>query len=141
MKKWEFIHVLEPIHDANKIFVGMRGLPLHTGIILDLEDMGLNEHDIIEGEKVEPSQFPLNLAGGSWINGPDKPTDGTRISFAAFDQNTGKWTVTVFNFGEISAWTVSGILSLIDKTDSFSLILPIMEPRRVQTVKGLVFIG
>jgi hypothetical protein len=154
--EWEILRIRDCSHDSNKIYFCLNGLPLGEFHQLDLEDC---ESDILTNPKIgqidRNENILSSLSGGAWIEqsfkNETKFTGKTRLALAFYSKDYDKWTFYLINdimknvAKSSTALTSGSVLSLaisiMEADSNFTVCLPIMEPLRIVTPKGVVFFG
>ena len=133
-------NIQEPHIDTNKIYSAISSLPLHSKIRLDLEDIGLSTLDILSAPK-QPAPFEISsLLGGAWVlpSDPSEKISQKRLALVLVLEST---QCDVF---VSKGWNghINTLFSDIHNLDgSYQWIMPVLQPDRVETERGVVFIG
>ncbi|KAJ3056970.1 hypothetical protein HK102_011118 [Quaeritorhiza haematococci] len=140
----EKLSVLEPFHDSNKLYASMSGLPTGEITAIDLEDFGIEQKAF---DATEPAKDGVRIMGSNWLQpGDDSGTTATTRIAVAVRKEDGKWVWVNYKMGEtrIEDWNagkIAGVLAEHGLNHIDNLVLPVLQPKRVITPNGVVFVG
>ena len=139
-------------------------MPTNTKLEVDLEDVGFpeepflsyqcNHHQNEDDADHNHSDVKVikkwweNVCGGSWIAENSSLDDlllKSRVAFAVHQSKKQKWTVLIGKFIQVELWNgePDQLLQYMPEMDlsSVDCLIPLIEPRRVVTPNGVVFVG
>jgi hypothetical protein len=135
--QFRWFQILEAHHDSNKLYASVAGIPTGSWVAMDLEDIGLEANGFkttgaaVQDDKVVAQKW----IGSGWMNQED--STNPKILIACGNGND------VFQFTKLNKYptTLSDILSHLPSQHNFDIIIPIVQPKRVVSEKGVYFVG
>lgn len=138
--------VLEPWHDSNKLYAFIASIPLETVINLDPEDAGLEERSLHEPQEAGDAAN-LRVIGSGWVTEGEDPSPATRFMVLARHSESETWICAASQIGDFAApYTApSRFTSLCARAGiplkEGTVLVPILQPKKLILEKGVVFIG
>lgn len=147
--------VLKPARDVNKMYSAIRGLAAGKCHFMDLEDLGISGDtfaSVTAAVDQCTSQVTFgDILGAGWLSEQHWIAGSTRIGVAIQLPRASKWLVSVFSckdvFGDLLVYEAHRLVSAAMKSDALdvlppqAIIIPFLEPLRLMTDKGVVFVG
>lgn len=165
--KVERLACAEPAHDANKTYAALAGMPADSAQAVLLEDVGLDAAAIASATLGDSSEsgHAAGVAGGAWLAPAGAAAEqvqapaSLRVALAAAPCDAAggaAWRVVVLRLadagGSLAEWLApQRVLALCRQHSLFGeasapaagawWVVPVVQPQRVVTARGVVFVG
>jgi hypothetical protein len=131
-----WFRIPEPFHDSNKLYASFKGFPSGAWLELDLEDLGLPAAAFkVEGVQQEEVRL-MDFVGSGWMKSAD---DANKAVVMVACGHSGKetWSISKLAHRSVNVEDVSAC-ACDQKCD---VIIPMVQPERVVSEKGVYFVG
>jgi hypothetical protein len=139
-----WVHTDDPHHDANKLYASFRGIPSSSWVQLDLEDLGLETQDFEDsrqesfGRDTSLEVGLQDFVGAGWMNKDAFERSNTPVLMVACrHKDTRIWRITKLKESPGDP----GDSSFYDRQADSDIIIPLVQPRRIESDSGVYFVG